>query len=778
MANIEQLQGSDKLREMYPKVNRNFEALNNENAAQSTRMTQIEQDSINRDTAHAQSTAAHDAENITFTGAGIAATKAGAAIREVNNRVSNIVASQVSGKDNEVIDMRLGADGVARATAGALVREIHGQQLAANRQSVSLGHGLNVVNTNRTSPLYPRVKGRTLVNLIKDGNCETVAPFPIAQGSRVLDPSAKTIGNNSILATITAGANLSLWYDFNNTLDTSKYYIGLADVKNNDATDVRFRFHNGSENVGSVKYTGTSFITKCFKLSPANFKTAQRIYFDVYGAIGQSGNIDAIRLYEITAEEFSRVDVDPEYTGDKLAEKFPYVDSVKHVVNPVISTSGKNLIPPFTDPAWTLHANAKVKNDYDLELNATANNQWSRVKIPVKPNTTYTFSYSNNLNGGQVKAQFFKDTTYLSNLYSGTTVSGSVTGTTPSDCNYINVEYTNNNVTTGIFTFTNSQLELGSVATPFEPQNKDYLYAETILAGNNTVKDELYQRDGQFYKLKKWQTDVVLDGSLNWLVGATYTGYKRVKLILNNVYPSINNLKVEKFNGLILETLNNFDIYRGDQAFFDTGGNNQFNLTISDEDATGYDLTTSAGIKAYFNAKPYKLTYQLATPTEEPVKVEGSLSVDGPTQVEVSEGVVVREKVTPVLSSDYYYINSGSGTKLKNRADAVLSVYKNGVDEKRAEKIKRGSNSEIYGLGYARIKAMDYDSTAEYTVTYLALDKYAMTANTTEVVAEYETTAKSVQDALVQQVADAETQVSINVKAIASIYARLKAGGL
>ncbi|ELK39451.1 hypothetical protein D478_24288, partial [Brevibacillus agri BAB-2500] len=52
----------------------------------------------------------------------------------------------------------------------------------------------------------------------------------------------------------------------------------------------------------------------------------------VTGSAGQYAFADAIRLYEITDSVFEKIDVDPEYMGDKLAAKFPYVDPANNQV--------------------------------------------------------------------------------------------------------------------------------------------------------------------------------------------------------------------------------------------------------------------------------------------------------------------------------------------------------------------------------------------------------------------------------------------------------------
>jgi hypothetical protein len=170
------------------------------------------------------------------------------------------------------------------------------------------------------------------------------------------------------------------------------------------------------------------------------------------------------------------------------------------------------------------------------------------------------------------------------------------------------------------------------------------------------------------------------------------------------------------------------------------------------------------------NYKPYSLTYQLATTVEEIVTVEGSINLhSGGNQIEVSEGVIVREKANPVLSGSFYRINNsfggtGSSSFLKNKPSRVIKVYKNGVEDK---KWSIGVNSvpdvNVNGLSYASIPAADYDPTAEYTVTYViyANDKGGFTANCTDVSGDYNTTQKTILDNVTKKLADDETNITI-----------------
>jgi hypothetical protein len=125
----------------------------------------------------------------------------------------------------------------------------------------------------------------------------------------------------------------------------------------------------------------------------------------------------------------------------------------------------KNLIPAFNSGKWTLHANAKAKSAYELELVANGTYQHTSVSIPVLPNTIYTLSCSRTL-GGAINVVYYSNGVYISET--SLTV-GNLVVTTPANCNSILIRVNNGSNATGTFTFTDPQLEQGNTATPFEP---------------------------------------------------------------------------------------------------------------------------------------------------------------------------------------------------------------------------------------------------------------------------------------------------------------------
>ncbi|WP_134705087.1 hypothetical protein [Ammoniphilus sp. YIM 78166] len=811
MAIIKPLNGSDKLRDMYPKVNENFSSLNSElgdltqtvdnnkvdqdNRASQietdsvnrdnrieqeskdrdnrieqeskdrdeanrsevhSRITQVEQDSITRHNEHTNSTTAHKAENISYAGSIPNKQNLKDAVEEAYIRTSHIVSTQVSGKDNEVIDLRRGADGVNRTAAGDLIREIHTQQIDSAKQTATLKQGLQVLNVAQAGPFNVlNFKGRTLMNLgakmdlesaknylfySLNGKCgikvgaeanytygfktitgQTSAVYslrddfkgkvngsvvevphkvsalkpstlatPISQADNMGPTSVSgisTLDGTTVLFTTSVNGEISQHlFSFDLIAIVERkfgigFFAGCSTVaqkvqrlkdrltkitanwhgfgsgpNGNRATINRWRFSaNEWQQVTSGSHQNAT-VTKLTSLLSSSISdwigndgfvhiiafadasngtvasTINTDYIDIeleYAAANMPF-LTSTRLYEITAPEKTKMDGMTAAQRDAyIAETYPFVQDVKHVWAPVVEKRGKNLLPPFTSGEWTLHANAKALEPYRLQLDATAGYQNSFIAIPVIDGQTYRISATHN---GELY------------VHKGVGVGGAVVGaisgglTFTVDSSYsgfVTLRATNPN--TGTFTFTNPQLELGTVATPFEPQNNDYLYFPNVqLAASleGSVADQLIGRDGGFVKVKRWETDVLLDVALAFSSGNDFEGYKFVRIPLssfngirsNSLFS--NGHSLVKYNGTTLkeQTVNN-----GRDSFNTANdGANNLNITVSDVE-TGFGETyipTADEWKAYFNGWQAKTVDANGKPTSWRNIVDG---VDAPT---------------------------------------------------------------------------------------------------------------------------------------------------
>jgi hypothetical protein len=167
---------------------------------------------------------------------------------------------------------------------------------------------------------------------------------------------------------------------------------------------------------------------------------------------------------------------------------------------------------------------------------------------------------------------------------------------------------------------------------------------------------------------------------------------------------------------------------------------------------------------------PYELSYELADSVVEPVTMEGALNlIEGLNQIEVSSGVIVREKANPTYSSFYdrYYVNvkdgaSGNipnGNQLDLKVDKILTVFENGKEFSKSKWVKESSSSS-YGNENFYIAGADFDTTAQYRVSYTVMDRHLFTANAIEAEGTYQTNLKKVVEILIDKNADHATQLS------------------
>jgi hypothetical protein len=505
-------------------------------------------------------------------------------------------------------------------------------------------------------------------------------------------------------------------------------------------------------------------------------------------------------LYEVDATDYANILVS--WDENAVMSRFPKVQGVQHLNNLAVIAEGENLHPSFYE-LTTLHANAKANAPYELELNATASGQDSWISLPVINGQTYHIKANNGGNANAVSRIYKGQRTShsASDMLSNDTLDMGVKFTVDSTYNgIVSIRYTSGGV--GKFTFTNPMLTLGNTQKPFVPRNPSYLFAPVKLGQIGTTKDSLFKSDGQWTMVERVKKDVVLDGSLAWKNGADFVGYKSV---FTTDFVNIGaNALISKFNGMTLkrDLDSSFNLMKASDTFINASTSTV--LSISDLDSgfgetynpnttewgsffNGWQAKTTDGngkptawrslgdgtdaptqTLAYVstnkapNFTPYKLSYVLANPQTQIVNhlVEGDIVVSGSTQVTVDSGVVVREKVVPALSTATYYINStsaGGTSKLKNKLSRFLGIYKNGQID---------TSWSFDGVNaHGNIKAFtnqtNVDPTAEYTVSYLVLDRYLQTVNALDVKASYAGNLKEVVDSLVEIISDLRTQLSI-----------------
>ncbi|MEK5089032.1 hypothetical protein MKY98_19205 [Paenibacillus sp. FSL M8-0228] len=630
------------------------------------------------------------------------------------------------------------------------------------RQEVTLNAGVQIITAIKSALFsLDGVTGRMLVNLLgRMGNCESVGLWS-SNTTIATDTANKTSGTSSFKLTLgSVPATASATF----LTTPGKKYVAIADVKNGNTSKVSISINGIAGATGNDVAAASAF-------APSVVRFAATDYFHILtitgtGASGNTFNMDSVRVYEVSDADYAAAAT---LTSVQVAAKWPYVDSVMPVRNPYAIRYGENLIPPFYEWAVNTTGVVTLQGPYKATATRTVPDVISplRVVVPVLPNTDYTIS---SIGDGlqYIERRDNNDSDPTGEVATGVIAVGSKTFTTSSQTRFLSVRL--RYAAAGSFAHENPMLNIGSTAKPFKPREDSMLALQTDLyadpvAGVNA--DTVFERDGQYFKSKKWQS-VTLDGALTWTYASTYTGYKRVTIVLQDVYnPSTWNPVGVKFDGSLLKRVGEdaADSLSGSPAdgksifvtvsIADSGWGDSYTPTADEIKAyfMGWrmrDQTTlgpyTSGVKAwgtllsggannYTNTlpttaapdykTPYQLVYQLATPTVEPIVSEGQLSfIEGDNQVEVGTGIVLREGVKAARYEDNMWINGaiGGSTPLNKRPKSFLAFYKDGKrDNWRVMDHGTAPNIETYGLVQANTPLSKFSDASSYSVTYMEM---------------------------------------------------------
>ena len=247
-------------------------------------------------------------------------------------------------------------------------------------------------------------------------------------GSQQWSAISKTYGDQhgkTIKAKVTfydpAGGNVVMlqWYDVTNSksLKTVEYTMSALEIKNlelemlipNDCLDVRLYIYPSrgvleartvyvddvtviANGVEVYAWTGSSWGLRSSKEDNFPVKLTSNLTNSYIQSEG--------KLYIL---------VKSKYPSDGISASKVYLDHARlstvmnfaKLSSEAIVNYGGNLIPAFTSGEWTIHANAKVLNDYELELKATSDWQGTHLTLDVVSGATYTLTLDveGDLNG-------------------------------------------------------------------------------------------------------------------------------------------------------------------------------------------------------------------------------------------------------------------------------------------------------------------------------------------------------------------------------------------
>ncbi|WP_334072476.1 MULTISPECIES: hypothetical protein [Paenibacillus] len=447
----------------------------------------------------------------------------------------------------------------------------------ADIDPVTLQPGLQVINAAKDARFrLGEIKGRTLINVLgNSGSCDSLQGWPDT-GRFTIDTTNKVEGSASIKGNLLTG---DPYVDLNQIIryQPSKFYVAVGEVKVPSGVQARIRMIESerpeTERASEVilSSTGDKFKTLFFKVPQNAFSESGTVYFGavIVGSQGSTGNVDALRIYEISASEYDSLNG---MTAEQIAIKYPFVPSgIIGVDSPYVVRYGENLLPPF--PEWPEKGgNVAIDGPYDVTINAAGTTQeYLQYNLDVLPGQSYTIT------GANVRAVDLNSVTILA--FTGNTVS-SKTFTIPSNCKKLSIIVSNatqaptgtGNVGTspGVYRTTEPMLNLGITPKPFKPRRDTMLALQTELNSNpidGSNPDVLFEKEGQYFKLAKWKK-VVLDGLLPWEYHTAESGYKVVRIsggrISGFTDSSPNNKFVTKYNGARLPWISEI----GDEGAF------------------------------------------------------------------------------------------------------------------------------------------------------------------------------------------------------------------
>ncbi|MGM1019284.1 MAG: hypothetical protein ACQEXV_01720 [Bacillota bacterium] len=678
------------------------------------------------------------------------------------------------------------------------------------RKEVTLSPGVQIVHAEKAAPFsLTGLSGRTLVNLLgRDGNCEATTGWNVT-GTLEVDTATRTSGANSIKVSLNAASG-----NINRAVNTvsDKMYVLLADLKNG-STSRAYVSVNGVANGNDV--TGTAFGTSFLRFTATS--TSHVVAAVGSGASGNAFNVDSFRLYEVSSDEYAaiasmtadQVAAKYPYVDSLTPARNPYAIRYGENLLPPFyewQTTGHKI-----------SINSPDSIDGELLSGAIGTDAYAVIYLDVIPNKEYTVTNpaestgkirisAFNASGTRIQGIFIKpgESRVIKMDASAVRIGVNISGVT---------QYTNEfNVDTWTwpvgskYKFYSPMLNIGSTAKPFKPREDSMialqtnLYADPVTSAN---ADTVFESDGQYFKSKKWQ-EMTLDGSLPWVYFASAAGYKVVRIPVSNGV--VDSERITKFDGKLVQHV--FPLSGPDQSHLspesgvvglsissaESGWGDSYTPTVDEIKAyfmgwnmyywngTSAEIFNNQGPKSWRKIndhgsttsvlpttqidpglskdgravywEPYRLVYQLATPTVEPIVSEGQLTLtDGDNLVEIGSGIVLRERASVFEYNNTAFIGAKAHviSYLSTPSRKILGVYANG------QKDSKWRLTTAYDWAYAQTPSTNYDKTVTYTVSFLTLAQSPVVS----IIGSYAINEKTLLLDLVDSVQQANSRVSV-----------------
>ncbi|ODP29931.1 hypothetical protein PTI45_00706 [Paenibacillus nuruki] len=478
--------------------------------------------------------------------------------------------------------------------------DLHERLDVDSYEQLTLKPGLQIINAKKNSPFQlTGLKGRTLLNLSGSDWTPTknITRFINYQSTLSIDNNKSVTSGNALKITAAVANSIADGFGKNAVnLISGKKYIALGHFYNETGQSMKLVIQNTAiESPVTTSKNKWEFVYVSFAAG-GNVSNAYPIARLTASAVGNAGYADALRLYEISDTEYAALST---MTSEQIAATYPYVDSLSPVCNPYMIAYGENLLPTLQE--WTnTEGTPSINNRYSVDVSST--NKMIHNSVAVVPGATYTLSAVSSASTGRI----FVYNTNGAVALADSTGSGSISVTfkVPVGVNVVEVRLLGTGTTP--VNLSNVMLNVGSTAKSFKPREDTMLALQTDLYANpvtGTNADEVFERDGQYFRLAKWRK-ISLDDNLPWELFTSLNGMKIVKVdasTFNATLDDTSSYFAVKHDGSILDYKTSSD--RKDQIQLNnaTEGKRLFVSISSIDSGWGDNYTpTSNEIKAYF----------------------------------------------------------------------------------------------------------------------------------------------------------------------------------
>ncbi|WP_020615735.1 hypothetical protein [Paenibacillus daejeonensis] len=618
------------------------------------------------------------------------------------------------------------------------VRILNDQNKEASTLTHTIKQGQTIIEADQASPAGVVVLGQTRYNLLGNlGNSDNVTnTYGMTKSTEFA-----VVGTQSLMNVATASGNIVYRWILEGVLKVGQTYLAIIPYRSVGSGLWRFRRNNTTVNIPENDSSGVFIHKFVYELGELQLLS---------GATGSTFWMDAFAFYETTPQEHALINVDPEWSGDKLAARYPYIDGMQSVRGVLVSVKGRNLLPPFG--AWTLSAGVQQTEPYKAIIAAgSSGNQTNRITLPVVPNRTYTLDRGDGDNrtsvvGGGVatllSATSEKVRTFNTGIHNEITVTFDKQSTVTDQVNMIN-----------------PMLVLGDVSAlppSFVPQEDQRHIADVTLPSlPNGIRDIYDATKGEVWRA----------------LGQTTLG----ELTFNSISTALTN--VDRIRYTKPQDMDTSTVPTRGELVTIEGMSYQPGPADSASNIGTFSTHQSPNIIDFFVAKgttrqqfessanmSAKVIYRLAAPGWEPVPHSGALTVHpGSNIVEIATGRVLREKVVPVYdaANRLYWINNlvPPTAPFAQRPDQIIGIYREAQQDSGWTIGRRGTPNATYGYPNASIREADYDATKDYYVSYSVLDRHTYTTAVSEAMIAYGANIGSVLGWVVEQLARVMTHL-------------------